>query len=89
MSVLLITYDLMTPGTNYTDLLEKIKTFPWARLSESSYAIKTDKQPQLVYSILKPYIDQNDNIYIVNLRKPYSGYGPNDVNKWLENNLEY
>lgn len=88
MSVLLITYDLKAPGKDYTDLLKQIKTFPWARLSESSYAIKTEQQTQNIYSTLKPYIDQNDNIYIINLRKPYSGYGPKEVNEWLENNLQ-
>ncbi|EMC9925301.1 hypothetical protein VPH80_004579 [Vibrio parahaemolyticus] len=87
MAVLLITYDLNSPGQNHSKLLDAIKEYPWARLSESSYAIKTVESPSTVFNTLKPHIDNNDNLYIVTMTKPYSGYGPQDVNDWLENNL--
>ena len=48
MAVLLVTYDLNKPGKDYNDLLKTIKSYAWARLSESSYAIKTDQSPQQV-----------------------------------------
>lgn len=87
MSVLLITYDLNSPGQKHSTLLEKIKEYSWAKLSESSYAIKTTLEPSEVYASLKSYIDQNDNLYIINMRKPYTGFGPKDVNEWLDKNL--
>lgn len=89
MAVLLITYDLNKPGKDYDDLLKVIKNYPWARLSESSYAIKTDLTPQLLFDKVKPYIDNNDNLYIINLKRPYAGFGPKGVNEWLEKNLPY
>ncbi len=89
MTVLLITYDLNKPGKDYDDLLKAIRNYSWARLSESSYAIKTEQTPQQVFDKLRPYLDQNDNIYIINLKKPYAGFGPKDVNEWLDNNLPY
>ncbi len=49
MAVLLVTYDLNTPGKDYNDLLKKIKGYDWARLSESSYAISTSASPQAVF----------------------------------------
>ena len=87
MSVLLVTYDLKKPGQDYTDLLKEIRNYPWARLSESSYAIATEVAPSTVYDILRQYLDANDNIYVINLRRPFSGFGPPDVNGWLEANL--
>lgn len=87
MAVLLVTYDLKKPGQDYSDLLKKIKSHSWARLSESSYAIKTEKSPEDIYNELKPYLDANDHIYIISLKKPYSGFGPKDVNEWLASNL--
>lgn len=87
MSVLLVTYDLNSPGQKHSKLLEKIKQYPWAKLSESSYAIKTTLSPSEVYSDLNSQIDQNDNLYVINMRKPYTGFGPNDVNNWLDTNL--
>jgi len=89
MAVLLVTYDLNKPGKDYADLLKTIKSFPWARLSESSYAIKTEQTPQQVFDKLKPYLGQNDNLYVINLKRPYAGFGPQDVNDWLESNLPY
>jgi hypothetical protein len=88
MSILLITYDLHKPGQDYTDLLAKIKSGGnWARLSESSYAVRTAYSPEQVYNQLKPYLDANDNLYVITLTRPYYGQGPTDVNSWLAQNL--
>ena len=87
MAVLLVTYDLNKPGKDYNDLLKAIKNYTWARLSESSYAIRTDHSSQQVFDKFKPYLDQNDNLYVISLKKPYAGFGPQEVNTWLENSL--
>jgi CRISPR/Cas system-associated endoribonuclease Cas2 len=91
MSVLIITYDLNREqtGGDREGLLQYIKTHSWARLSESSYAVATDKAPATVVEEARRYLDKNDNIYVINLKKPYSGWGPKDVNDWLEGGLRY
>jgi len=89
MSVLLVTYDLKKPGQDYTDFLKVIRSYDYARLSESSYALNTTQSPSDVYNKLRPYMDANDHIYVINLKRPYSGYGPKEVNDWLEKNLPY
>lgn len=89
MPVLLVTYDLNKPGQDYSDLLKTIKGYAYAKLSESSYAILTDKSPQTIYDQLKPTIDKNDNLYVINLKRPYSGQGPQEVNNWLEKRLPF
>jgi CRISPR/Cas system-associated endoribonuclease Cas2 len=88
MAALLVTYDLNSPGQRHADLLEFLKkTFAWAKLSESSYAISTNKTPAQVFAQLKPYIDKNDQIYVLTLSRPYMGLGKKEVNDWLERNL--
>ena len=87
MAVLLITYDLNSPGQKHSKLLAKIKEYSCVKLSESSYAIETNLSVQSVFDYLKPLIDSNDNLYIINLKKDWSSFGPKDVNNWLENNL--
>lgn len=88
MAVLLVTYDLNSPGQNHSKLLTKIKQYPsWAQLSESSYAIETNTSPQQIFDILKPLIDKNDILYVINLKKPYAGFGSTDVNNWLDKRL--
>lgn len=88
MATLLVTYDLNKPGKDYGDVLKIVKDqAAWARLSESSYAVKTNLSPQALYKKFEPYIDNNDRIYIITLSKPFWGFGTKDVNDWLENNL--
>jgi hypothetical protein len=91
MSVLIVTYDLNRErtGGEREGLLQYIKTHSWARLSESSYAVATDKAPATVVEEARRYLDKNDNIYVLNLKKPYSGWGPKEVNDWLEGGLRY
>lgn len=90
MAVLLVTYDL-NREVNRPNITKKLKKgFPtWAKLSESSYAIATEATPDQVHAFLRPEIDENDQIYVITLKRPYSGRGPKDVNDWLEKHLTY
>ena len=87
MSVLLVTYDLNKPGQDYKDLLKLVKSYAHARLSESSYAIITDKSADTVFEELKKYIDKNDNLLVINLNKPFAGRQAQEVLDWLTKNL--
>jgi len=87
MAVLLVTYDLNKPGQDYNDFYKIIKSYPYAKLSESSYAINTTDSPQTVVDRLRRYMDANDHLYVINLKRPYAGYGPKNVNDWLEQHL--
>ncbi len=87
MAALLVAYDLKKPGQNYTKFLETIKSYAWARLSESSYAIATWETADAVYAKLKPYIDSNDQIYVIRLGQNWQGFGATVVNDWLNQNL--
>lgn len=90
MAVLLITYDL-NKETTRPPIVKKIKdTYDnWAQLSESSYAVETNSSPSDVHNTLKPLIDSNDQIYIIALKAPYAGFGPEKVNKWLDEKLTH
>jgi len=87
MAILLVTYDLKKPGQDYSDFISTFKKYAWARLSESCYAIDTYKTPNQIYNELKPFMDQNDQVYIITLSNPWDGYGPKDVNDWLHARL--
>jgi CRISPR/Cas system-associated endoribonuclease Cas2 len=87
MATYLITYDLNNPGQRHSQILKAIKEYSWARLSESSYAIETTASPQQVFNSLSNNLDKNDNLYVINLSRPYYGQGPQDVNNWLASKL--
>ena len=88
MAVRLITYDL-NQEVRRPNIVKKIKdSFPtWAKLSESSYAVATAETVDQVYARLKPLLDSNDSLYVINLTKPWMGFGSKEVNDWLERNL--
>ena len=88
MAALLVTYDL-NKETKRPKIVPAIKKLcdSWARLSESSYAIRTRKSPKTVYDELVHLLDNNDTLYVINLSRPYYGQGPQEVNDWLEDNL--
>jgi hypothetical protein len=87
MSALLVTYDLKKPGQDYSDFYKVIKAYAWAKLSESSYAIKTDESSKTIYDKLEPHIDKNDQVYVIRLAQDFYGFGPKTVNEWLTQNL--
>jgi len=87
MPLLLVTFEGDKSGQDYSDLLEEIRSYSNVKLSKFSYAIITDKTPDAVCKELKKYIDTNDSIYIVNLKRPYAGYGSELVTDWLKKEL--
>ena len=87
MACYIVTYDL-NKETNRPDIVAAFDAYDgWARLSESSYSISTNKSPDQVFSDFAEYLDGNDQIYVISLSKPYAGQGDQKVNDWLEGHL--
>jgi hypothetical protein len=90
MPVRLVTYDLNNERKardGYAGLLKEIKKYPWARLSESSYAISTAESPKEVYDKLKPHTDSDDDLMVITLTAPWWGKRTKEVYEWLRQNL--
>ena len=89
MSIRIITYDLNkeADSEDYTSIIDYIKTHSWARLSESSYAIETEKLPHAIYSDLEGFLDEGDRLLVLTLTAPYYGINRKDVVDWLDERL--
>jgi hypothetical protein len=87
MPLLLVTFEPDKTGQKHPKLLDEIKSYSYTRLSESSYAIITDKSPDVVCEELKKHLTIKDNIYVINLKRPYAAYGPELVTDWLYKEL--
>jgi hypothetical protein len=87
MAALLVTYDLKKPGQDYKDFYATIKSYGWARLSESSYAIATTEAPKAIMDKLLPYVDKNDTLFVMTLGQGWHGLGSQEVYDWLKRNL--
>jgi len=88
MAVLLVTYDSNIPGQNCEKILELIKSSSaWAKLSEHSYAVKTEETPQQLYTKFAPFLCEGSKFFIINLARPFTGIRNTVVLEWLEKTL--
>lgn len=85
---LLITYDLKRPGQDYSGLYEEIKNSgEWYHPLESTWVIRVSNytDPTQLYARLRPKIDDNDFIFIVDItEKDYYGWLPKNFWAWFK-----
>ena len=63
MSAYIVTYDLSSPGRDYEELYKRIKECgPWARITESSWAVSTYQTAVAVRDHISPALDNNDKL---------------------------
>jgi len=84
--VIIVTYDLVSPGQTYEPLLKRIKAYGiWARLGGSSYLIYTDQTPIQVRDNLSNVLDHNDKLYTGVAPAPSAWRGlSEEVSNWLQ-----
>jgi len=90
MNTLLISYDLNRPHQDYPKLLNKLKSYGtrWHHL-DSLWIIKTNESAKDMRDTLKPLIDSDDELLVVNITDDAAAWsGFNDSgSKWLKDNL--
>lgn len=86
MTTYVVAYDL-NHERKRPPIVAEVKQTDWARLSESSYAIDTYETADQVLARLQKHLDDNDNLYVIPIGRPYSGWGPKDVIEWLNARL--
>ena len=88
--LLLITYDLKQPDRNYNALYDAIKNCGkrWWHYLESVWIVYVENStPQECYNHIHPYMDNNDNLFIVDITdKDFYGWLPKDAWRWLNDN---
>ena len=84
-----ITYDLKTPGQDYSVLYNKIQNLGTAiRPLQNLWLLDTSSSLDYVRDNLKSVIDQNDSIFVVQLyRGSYSAWMSRDAHSWIESRL--
>lgn len=85
--IFLITYDLKEPGQDYSELYEAIKGLgDWQHPLESMWMVKVNDfvVAQNVYNSLRPQIDENDLLFIVDITdRNCQGWLSKTVWTWL------
>ncbi|MEG1256865.1 hypothetical protein [Clostridium sp.] len=66
--VYLVSYDLNTPGKNYNELYNKLKSFnSYLHPLESTWFIDTLFSAKEIFERLYPVLDSNDKLFVVKL----------------------
>ena len=88
MACYIISYDLVSPNRNYDALYGAIKSLgPWAHVTESLWAVVTEKSAVEVRNYLSGHIDGNDRLFV--LRSGSEGAWRNVIcsSEWLKERL--
>ncbi len=82
-----VTYDLKTPGRDYTPLYEALKKAgKWWHYLESTWLIATDETPNQLYNRLVSTITISDRLLIIEVRNNGQGWLPKAAWDWIEEN---
>jgi CRISPR/Cas system-associated endoribonuclease Cas2 len=83
--IVLITYDLNTPGQEYSKLHHAIKELgEWTHPLESLWLVDTQQTPADIYKKLQRRVDGNDDLFVVELQGNWRGQFDARSMKWLE-----
>lgn len=65
MNSIIVTYDLRSPGRDYSELYKKLKSYTgWAKITESTWLLKTALSCVDVRDDILSVIDNNDRLFV-------------------------
>jgi hypothetical protein len=90
MNTILVAYDLNTPGRDYEDLIDRLKSYEaWWHNLDSLWLLRTFDSASVVRNHIRQCLDTDDELLVVNVTgNPAAWTGFSDRgSKWLEDNL--
>jgi hypothetical protein len=89
MAVLLVTFELDEPDDpRVAEVLLLIKKrHSWVRLAAQSYAVETTKGAAWMLDRLDRLVGSDLRCYVIELKGPWAGRGPDPVSAWLRRRL--
>lgn len=81
----LIAYDLHKPGQSYKSLYQAITAYPYVKLTESCWVIRSNLTAIQIRNVLTPCIDPNDSLFVCDFHHfSHSGLPVWSI-RWLNN----
>lgn len=74
MAIILVTYDLKTPGQDYKPVHDYLKTFSWCKGLESVWLLDTNVPTKTIRVTLQGLVDGNDKLFVTRLSQDWSSY---------------
>lgn len=86
MPVLLVTFERYKADPAPVESF--IGQFKNVRLTDTTYAVKSKLHPRVFAQELKELLPKDTTYYVAELTAPFDGFGPTDVNGWLDKYLK-
>lgn len=90
MNIILVSYDLMSPGQDYSKLGAHLRSYPgYIKPLESLWFLKTSYSASKVRDRVKNYVDSNDRLMVIDVTGDSAAwYNLSDRHSlWLKENL--
>lgn len=82
--IVVVTLDLLGPSASYDPLYAAIKTQgTWAHYMRYTWLLDTERSPDQIVDVLKPYIQSGDKMLVSPLTRPYQGLLTKDAWAWI------
>lgn len=86
MSILVVSYDLQSPGQSYERLYEAIQSLGVVhRAFDSVWFVKTNRTPNQAFEYLRQVLGNNDLLLVNQLSSGYMGWLQKETCDWLSN----
>ena len=84
----MISYDLKSPGRDYSTLFEAIKSFGvWWHYLGSTWMVKSSQSASQVAEIIRQRLDSNDYLIVVDITgRDRDGWLPQKAWDWIRDN---
>lgn len=87
MKTYVVSYELRKKK-NYIGLYEQLKASSgWWHYIDSTWLVATEESANELYNRLKPHLDQEDSILIIQAATDMQGWLPKDAWKWIHQTL--
>lgn len=89
MPAYMITYDLNSEGQKYTEVIQAIKdcSRSWCSYWKSAYLIKSDLTPNQIQEKIKPHLDSNDSLIVIEVVNNKQGWLSEKQWKFINENI--
>lgn len=88
MAVYSVTYDLNQTGQNYEGVIGEIKkSRAYIKYQKSAWLINTLETPDQVVARIEKYLDKNDSLLVIEVKKNYQGWLTDDQWKFIREEL--
>lgn len=86
-----VSYDLNSPGQNYSRLHDKIKSIAngWCKILESVWVIGHNGNAKIIHDQLVTVMDQNDRLFVSAMTQDYYWTLSKDVADWFNQNVKF